>query len=93
MQERLGAAPRPSSQPVPGAAPRSDGSRVDKRQAWIQRNADQARRALARCEVRAELAALLGVDGSAQQRAHRLEAARRELEKLELRWRAEGWEP
>jgi hypothetical protein len=66
---------------------------VDKRQAWIQRNADQARRALARCEVRTELAALLGVDGSAQRRAHQLEAARRELEKLELRWRAEGWEP
>jgi len=66
---------------------------VDKRQAWIQHNADQARRALARREVRAELAVLLGVDGSAQRQAHRLEAARRELEKLELRWRAEGWEP
>jgi hypothetical protein len=77
----------------PGAAPPSDGSRVDKRQAWIQRNADQARRALARCEVRAELAALLGVDGSAQRRAQRLDEARRELETLELRWRAEGWEP
>jgi hypothetical protein len=66
---------------------------VDKHQAWIQRNADQARRALASREVRAELAALLGVDGSAQRRARRLEAARHELEKLELRWRAEGWEP
>ena len=93
MQERPGAAPRPSSQPVPGAAPRSDGSRVDKRQAWIQRNAEQARQALADREVRNELAVLLGVDGSAQRRAHRLEAARRELKKLELRWRAEGWEP
>jgi hypothetical protein len=66
---------------------------VDKRQAWIQRNADQARRALVRYQVRAELAVLLGVDGSAQRRARRLEVARRELEKLELRWRAEGWEP
>jgi hypothetical protein len=66
---------------------------VDKRQAWLQRNADQARQALARREVRADLAMLLGVDGSVQQRARRLEAARRELEKLELRWRAEGWEP
>jgi hypothetical protein len=66
---------------------------VDKRESWIQRNADQARRALARCEVRAELAALLGVDGSGQRRSRRLEAARRELEKLELRWRVEGWEP
>jgi hypothetical protein len=66
---------------------------VDKLQAWIQRNADQARRALVRCDVRAELAVLLGVDGSAQRRMRRLEAARRELEKLELRWRAEGWEP
>ena len=63
------------------------------REAWIQRNAEQARRALADSEVRAELAELLGVDGSAQRRAQRLEAARRELKKLELRWRAEGWEP
>jgi hypothetical protein len=66
---------------------------VDKRQAWIKRNAEQARQALADREVRNELAVLLGVDGSAQRRAHRLEAARRELKKLELRWRAEGWEP
>ena len=66
---------------------------MDKRTAWIKRNADQARQTLARREVRAELAELLGVDGSAQRRARRLEAARRELENLELRWRAEGWEP
>jgi hypothetical protein len=66
---------------------------VDEREAWIQRNAEQARRAMADSEVRAELAELLGVDGSAQRRAQRLEAARRELKKLELRWRAEGWEP
>jgi hypothetical protein len=66
---------------------------VDEREAWIQRNADQARRALARVDVRAELAVLLGVDGSAQRRGRRLEEAKRELEKLELRWRAEGWEP
>jgi hypothetical protein len=66
---------------------------VDKREAWIERNAAEARQALAHREVRAELAALLGVDGSAQRRAQRLEEARRELETLELRWRAEGWEP
>ena len=53
----------------------------------------ERRQALARHEVRAELAELLGVSGSAQRRARRLEDARRELETLELRWRAEGWEP
>jgi hypothetical protein len=73
--------------------PTTEGSRVDEREAWIDRNAAQARQALARHEVRAELAELLGVSGSAQRRARRLEDARRELETLELRWRAEGWEP
>jgi hypothetical protein len=66
---------------------------VDKREAWIQRNAVQARAVLARLEVRAELLALLGTDDGAQRRERRLEAARRELEDLELRWRVEGWEP
>jgi hypothetical protein len=66
---------------------------VDKREAWIHRNAVQARAVLARLEVRAELLALLGTDDSAQRRERRLEAARRELEDLELRWRVEGWEP
>jgi hypothetical protein len=47
----------------------------------------------ARLEVRAELLALLGTDDSAQRRERRLEAARRELEDLELRWKVEGWEP
>jgi hypothetical protein len=66
---------------------------VDKREAWIHRNAVQARAVLARLEVRAELLALLGTDDSAQRRERRLEAARRELEDLELRWKVEGWEP
>jgi hypothetical protein len=66
---------------------------VDKREAWIHRNAVQARAVLARLEVRAELLALLGTDDSAQRRERRLEAARRELEDLELRWRVEGWDP
>jgi hypothetical protein len=79
-------------QPAPGRSLNGK-DYVDEREAWLQRNAAQARRALARCEVRAELVALLGVDGSAQRRARRLEEARRELERLELRWRAEGWEP
>jgi hypothetical protein len=62
---------------------------VDDRDAWIERNAAQVRRALARCEVRAELAALLGGDDNARRRERRLEAARRELASLELRWKLE----
>jgi len=82
----------PACQPAPGRSHHRRGPGGQHR-AWIERNATQARQTLAHREVRAELAALLGVDGSDQRRAHRLEEARRELEKLELRWRAEGWEP
>jgi hypothetical protein len=60
---------------------------------WIERNAAQVRRALARSVVRAELAALLGGDDIARRRERRLEAARRELASLELRWKLEEEEP
>ena len=76
-----------------GSLPITEGSFVDEREAWVQFNAAQARAALCRVEVRAELLALLGADDSAERRERRLEAARRELEGLELRWRVEGWDP
>jgi hypothetical protein len=66
---------------------------VDDREAWIEANAAQARKALGRLEVRAELAALLGGDDSEARRQRRLEEARRELEELEIRWKVQGWEP
>jgi hypothetical protein len=70
------------------------GGQVTKHEAWIRRNAALARAALHRSEVRAELAALLGADDSARRRERRREAARRDLEELELRWRVEdeAWE-
>jgi hypothetical protein len=58
---------------------------------WIEHNAAQIRRVLARCEVRAELAALLG--GDDRRRERRLEAARRELASMELRLKLEEEEP
>jgi hypothetical protein len=67
---------------------------LDEREAWIARNAAQARAALAAAEVRAELAALLGGDDDHRRRARRLEAAKREVEGLELRLRVEDeWGP
>jgi hypothetical protein len=59
---------------------------VDDWQTWIERNADQARRALVDPAVRAELLALLGTDDAERRRERRLEAARAELAGLELRW-------
>jgi hypothetical protein len=57
---------------------------VTDQEAWIERNAAQARRALADPAVCAELLALLG--SSERDRARRLAAARRELAGLEVRW-------
>ena len=57
--------------------------------AWVERNAAQLARTLADPAVRVELLALLGVDDGGRRRERRLEAARRELETLELRWRLE----
>jgi len=57
---------------------------VTDQEAWIERNAAQARRALADPAVRAELLALLG--SSERDRARRLATARRELAGLEARW-------
>jgi hypothetical protein len=54
--------------------------------AWIARNAAQAHRALANPAVRAELLGLLGSDDGGRRRERRLEAARRELVGLEVRW-------
>ena len=67
---------------------------MNEREAWVERNAAQARAALEGAEVRAELAALLGADHHARQRERRLQAARQELACLELRIRVEDqWEP
>jgi hypothetical protein len=62
---------------------------VNDQDAWITRNAALARRALTDPQVRAELLALLGVEDADRRRKRRREAARRELETLELRWRLE----
>jgi hypothetical protein len=55
-------------------------------QAWVEENAARLRETLASQQVRAALAALLGADGRAQARERRLQAARAELDGLELRW-------
>jgi hypothetical protein len=60
---------------------------VDDEQAWRQRNAARLRRALDSPQVRAELLALLGMADDGRARARRLQAARAELDGLELRWR------
>jgi hypothetical protein len=66
---------------------------VDEREAWIEDNAAQARRALLDPAVRAELLELLGVDNTEQRRQRRQEAARRELASIELRWKLAEEEP
>jgi hypothetical protein len=65
---------------------------LDEREAWIEDNATQARRALLDPAVRAELLELLGVDDD-RRRERRLEAARRELASIELRWKLAEEEP
>jgi hypothetical protein len=60
---------------------------LDEREAWIERNAAQARRALADPAACAELLALLGIDDSTQRRERRLAEARRDLASMELRWK------
>lgn len=66
---------------------------MDEREAWIEDNAAQARRALLDPAVRAELLELLGVDNTEQRRQRRQEAARRELASIELRWKLAEEEP
>jgi hypothetical protein len=66
---------------------------VDEREAWIEGNAAQARRALLDPAVHAELLELLGVDNTEQRRQRRQEAARRELASIELRWKLAEEEP
>jgi hypothetical protein len=64
-------------------------------QEWRAQNAARVRVALQRPEVRVEVLTLLGLD-DARRRARRLEAARRELASIELRWKLaedEVWEP
>jgi hypothetical protein len=56
-------------------------------QEWIDANAARLGRALTDPAVRAELLALLGTDDADRRRARRLAEARRELERLEVRWR------
>jgi hypothetical protein len=66
---------------------------VDEREAWIEDNAAQARRALLDPAVRAELLELLGGNNTEQRRQRRQEAARRELASIELRWKLAEEEP
>jgi hypothetical protein len=73
--------------------PSIGGNQVDEREAWIEDNATLARRALLDPAVRAELLELLGVDGDDRRRERRLEAARRELASIELRWKLAEEEP
>jgi hypothetical protein len=62
-------------------------------QQWIDATAARLRKALASPRVRADVLAALGTDDD-RQRERRLDAARRELAGLELRWRLEDpWEP
>jgi hypothetical protein len=56
-------------------------------QAWRQQQAARLRRALANPQVRADVLAQLGMGDDGRARARRLEAARAELDGLELRWR------
>jgi hypothetical protein len=80
----------------PRTLPAHRRSRLDEREEWIERNAAQARRALADPIACAELLALLGADDSAQRRERRLAEARRDLASMELRWKLaedEVWEP
>jgi hypothetical protein len=67
---------------------------VDEWQAWIERNADQVRRALVDAAVRAEVLALLGTDDADRRQRRRLAAARAELAGLEVHWRIgeDPWE-
>jgi hypothetical protein len=55
-------------------------------QEWINANAVRLGRALVDPAVRAELLALLGTDDAERRRARRLAEARREMERLEVRW-------
>jgi len=57
---------------------------TDPEQEWARRNAAAVRAALHNAAVRAEIAALLGADGSKVAERRRLEAARRELAALGL---------
>jgi hypothetical protein len=62
-------------------------------QEWVEHNAARLREALVAPQVRADVLALLGTDED-RRRERRLQAARRELAGLELRWRLEEtWEP
>ena len=68
---------------------------MDEREAWIERNAAQARRALGDPAACAELLVLLGIDDSAERQARRREEVRRDLASMELRWKLaedEVWE-
>jgi hypothetical protein len=66
---------------------------LNEREEWIERNAAQARRALADPAASVELLVLLGIDDTAQRRARRLEEARRDLASLELRVKLAEEEP
>jgi hypothetical protein len=59
---------------------------VTDQQRWIERNAANARRALANPSVRTALLALLGGDDRSQRRERRIAAVRLELAGLEVSW-------
>lgn len=60
----------------------------DQREHWLEENAAQLRAVLDDPAVSAEVLGLLGMDDEGR-RERRLEAARRELASLELRWKLE----
>ena len=66
---------------------------MDRREAWIERTADQLALTLADPAVRAELLTLLAGSNDERERQRRLEAARRELASLELRVKLAEEEP
>lgn len=59
---------------------------MDKREAWIERTADQLALTLADPAVRAELLTLLAGTNDERERQRRLEAARQELAAMEVTW-------
>jgi hypothetical protein len=68
----------------------------DERERWLTQNAALLQEVLADPAVSGEVLALLGLDDEGRGRERRLEAARRELASIELRFKLmedEVWEP
>ena len=69
-----------------GRSPTTEGSRVDRSEAWIERTANQLALTLADPVVRVALLTLLAGTNDERERQRRLETARRELAALEVTW-------